>query len=354
MAKKLQLTIPEPCHENWDSMTPAEQGRFCMSCQKQVIDFTNMSDRQLATFFKKSSTGSLCGRFYQDQLEKDIEIPRKRIPWVKYFFQFALPAFLMSTKASAQGKVRVTGDTVVVPVQTNVTLGMIAPKCKTGQTSEALIGKVVDEHNNPLPYASIMVKGTSIGAAADSSGVFKLDKVLFKKNKNIVLEISSTGFETKEIIIAEETDLVQDLIIQLVANRALQEVVVVAYPHLRGNVKVTRSVSTVLGGVISGITCKKEKETQNDKTFVPMIKIYPNPVLSGTSINLGCEKLKEGYYNIQLFNQSGQQIFNKQTWIDAEAQVLNIDIPSIASGNYFLRLTNKETGKNFTEKIIIE
>src|SRR5690349_7222648 len=103
MADKIQLTINDPCHEYWDKMTPSDKGRFCDSCQKQVVDFTNMSDRDIAQFFKKPSTGSLCGRFMKDQLDRDLEIPRKRIPWVKYFFQIAIPSFLASTKVYSQG-----------------------------------------------------------------------------------------------------------------------------------------------------------------------------------------------------------------------------------------------------------
>jgi hypothetical protein len=44
-------------------MTPGDKGRFCDSCQKTVHDFTGMSDMQLIAFFKKPSTGSVCGRF---------------------------------------------------------------------------------------------------------------------------------------------------------------------------------------------------------------------------------------------------------------------------------------------------
>ena len=95
MGKKIQLSVPKPCHEDWDAMTPVDKGKFCGSCQKQVVDFSNMSDREVAVFFKKPSTGSVCGRFMTDQLERDLEIPKKRIPWLKYFFQFVIPAFLV-------------------------------------------------------------------------------------------------------------------------------------------------------------------------------------------------------------------------------------------------------------------
>ncbi|HEX7906204.1 MAG TPA: hypothetical protein VF487_20160, partial [Chitinophagaceae bacterium] len=120
MASKIQLTIPEPCHENWNKMTPVEKGRFCHSCQKPVIDFSTMSDREVAQYFKQS-TGSVCGRFMQDQLERELDIPKKRIPWVRYFIQFVIPAFLTGSKAMAQGGVeRKIGDTLTLsPVECN-------------------------------------------------------------------------------------------------------------------------------------------------------------------------------------------------------------------------------------------
>ena len=74
--KKIQLSIPRPCHENWDAMKPSEKGKFCASCQKTVIDFTEMNDRQIAEFFKRPPS-SVCGRFQEVQLNRNIEIPRK-------------------------------------------------------------------------------------------------------------------------------------------------------------------------------------------------------------------------------------------------------------------------------------
>ena len=115
MAKKLQLQVPTPCHENWENMTATEKGRFCASCQKQVIDFSNKSDREIAMFFKKPSSGSVCGRFMDDQLNRDIEIPKKKVPWMKYFFQFLIPAFFISYRATEQGKVKVISNIATQP-----------------------------------------------------------------------------------------------------------------------------------------------------------------------------------------------------------------------------------------------
>ena len=78
MNKKLHLSIAQPCHENWDGMTQTEKGKFCGSCQKQVVDFSKMGDNQIAEFFKKPTTGSVCGRFMSDQLEHAYEIPKKK------------------------------------------------------------------------------------------------------------------------------------------------------------------------------------------------------------------------------------------------------------------------------------
>ena len=188
--KKIHLTIPQPCHENWDQMTPRDKGRFCASCQKTVVDFSAMSDRQIAEFFKKP-VSSVCGHFAQDQLGRDIDMARKRIPWIKYFFQFSLPAMLISAKATAQGQIAVRGDTVcIVP-------DSLKSKQSPKVTDENLVeGKISDRNGNPVPYANIMVKGTKNGVVADSMGAFQI-----MVKPGLELEISSVGFVSQTIII---------------------------------------------------------------------------------------------------------------------------------------------------------
>ncbi len=62
-----------------------------------------------------------------------------------------------------------------------------------GQTK--ITGKVVDESNQPLPSASVLVKGTTNGTTTDFDGKFTLKS----KTNSGVLVISFVGYETKEI-----------------------------------------------------------------------------------------------------------------------------------------------------------
>ena len=70
----IHISIPTPCHESWDSMDATEQGAFCHSCQKEVIDFSAMTDREVIEYLEKYKTG--CGRFRKDQLDTKLTIPK--------------------------------------------------------------------------------------------------------------------------------------------------------------------------------------------------------------------------------------------------------------------------------------
>ena len=76
MESKHKITIPEPCHENWDKMTPNENGRFCLSCSKTVVDFTTKLPDEIQHFFIQNQNQKVCGRFKNEQLESlIIQIP---------------------------------------------------------------------------------------------------------------------------------------------------------------------------------------------------------------------------------------------------------------------------------------
>ncbi len=113
MKKSIQIQIPEPCHENWDKMTAANQGRFCNACSKVVVDFSMMSDKEILNHISTVG-GKICGRVNDDQLNRPIQMPAepRRISF-KYFWGLLLSSFLISYKTNAQGKIKI--DTIAQP-----------------------------------------------------------------------------------------------------------------------------------------------------------------------------------------------------------------------------------------------
>ena len=102
MPTAVQVHIPQPCHENWHNMTPNEQGRFCGACQKTVVDFSAMSDNELLEYIANVSGYAACGRFSNDQLNRDIKTAehKSRFSWA-YVWNVILATFLI-TEANAQ------------------------------------------------------------------------------------------------------------------------------------------------------------------------------------------------------------------------------------------------------------
>jgi len=66
MKKHLNLSIPEPCHEDWQEMTPNQQGKFCGACAKTVVDFTKKSVKEIQSFFIENQ-----GKKYVDVFSKN-------------------------------------------------------------------------------------------------------------------------------------------------------------------------------------------------------------------------------------------------------------------------------------------
>jgi hypothetical protein len=77
------ITIPTPCHEDWNAMTPKDQGRHCGSCAKTVVDFTTWQPQEILLHFK--SNKNICGRFTADQLNEPIPTHEDFVKQISYF-----------------------------------------------------------------------------------------------------------------------------------------------------------------------------------------------------------------------------------------------------------------------------
>ncbi len=108
MERNYKITIPEPCHENWDKMSPKDNGRFCMSCSKTVVDFTSMMPEEVQHFFIQNQNKTICGRFKNEQLETiTFQIPSRVLySQTNYHKMFLLALFVAmgTTLFSCQDK----------------------------------------------------------------------------------------------------------------------------------------------------------------------------------------------------------------------------------------------------------
>lgn len=105
------------------------------------------------------------------------------------------------------------------------------------QTAQISIsGKIKDNRGNPIPGASISVKGTTQVVASDANGNFKISA---QKGESLV--ITFVGYVTNTILVANDTQL--SIILAEDKDKNLQDVVVIGYG--------TQKRSDVTGSIVS-------------------------------------------------------------------------------------------------------
>lgn len=127
--KTFAISIPKPCHEDWNKMTPDAKGAFCASCQKSVYDFSKKTDEEIIAVFEKEEKGKVCGRFTPAQLSRPVvsfgnPTITSRLAIFAYALLMVFGAALF-TGADAYGqemtkgemKVRVMGKPAIRPIE---------------------------------------------------------------------------------------------------------------------------------------------------------------------------------------------------------------------------------------------
>ncbi len=202
MRTELNISIPEPCHENWDKMLPNQKGRHCQVCEKTVVDFTSKTDESIVKYFLKHN--NICGRFKNQQLNRPVVLSRKSKNNYWSFLASGLFGFL--SLVPQDSKAQTPTEIIQTDSVKNPTIkGKIAHSILNTKT---ISGTVLDENGLPLPIASILVKGTQNGTSTDFDGNYTL-----KAKKGDTLIISYVGYSNKEIIINDSNTYSNNLIL---------------------------------------------------------------------------------------------------------------------------------------------
>jgi hypothetical protein len=186
----IKIKIGTPCHENWDKMQEEEKGRFCLSCQKAVVDFSRMTNEQIIHYFEQNADKKTCGRIAVHQHNTPISNYRKVVsPWFNRYVAGFLMAIGFYNPTKAQ-----TNNT---PVENHMMKGEIAVN-PVSQSNKKLVvnGRVLDDNTSkPIKGAVVSISGTDIKTITDKNGVYALSVPARYQTADLQLTIIHKGHE---------------------------------------------------------------------------------------------------------------------------------------------------------------
>jgi len=194
-----KLSIPEPCHEDWSQMTPAAQGRFCASCKKEVIDYTQLSRKQIADKVKNGD--QICGRYRKDQLETTYFIPEH-----KPLRNLGIAAAFTSLLALCEPVQAQEIDTSLEFYQTDAIFD--DHKEIIVQDSVAITGFVRDIEKRPLEGVRIILNGSKVSTRTSKDGSYCITIPKKENTKNTALNFEYIFYETKTIQLGQKTNTI--------------------------------------------------------------------------------------------------------------------------------------------------
>ncbi len=144
------------------------------------------------------------------------------------------------------------------------------------QSASDIRGKVTGDNGEELPGVSILLKGTTTGAATDVNGEFKLTT----PDGNGTLVFSYVGYITQEIAVNNRSVIDVKL---LVDTKALEEIVVVGYGTMRKS-DVTGAIASVKAKDITAIpTTNALRSLQGKVSGIDITQTNGQP---GANINI--------------------------------------------------------------------
>ena len=153
----------------------------------------------------------------------------------------------------------------------------IALNTESQQQGKTIKGEVTDEHGDPLPGVSIVVKGTLMGTTTDVDGNYMLHDI----PGSPVLVFSFVGMQPQEVTVGNRTTINITMIEEAIG---LEEVIAIGY----GTVKrrdLTGSVSRVSSDQISKVASTQLTESLNG-TVAGLYSIQDSKAAGGGSLEI--------------------------------------------------------------------
>lgn len=199
--EKINIQINNPCSENFKSFQKTDNGGFCNSCKKNVVDFTKMSDQEIFRYFENQESKT-CGLFLESQL-KNYSNPshsknrKMSTTFTSSLFGISLVSLLSLTNAYSQQQTNAT------PMVKEENSGIKKENDSVDFKEKITVTGIVSDALGPLPGATIYWKSKNSNTSTDVDGKFTFPIQL---EIGDVLTVSLLGYNDKEIIVKSKNE----------------------------------------------------------------------------------------------------------------------------------------------------
>lgn len=359
--QSIQLSIPEPCQQNWGNMQPNNEGRFCNFCAKTVVDFTDMSDEELLAYFAKPATGSICGRVNNIQLERVLQAPAKPRKRIFLYWQYALTLLLFFTRSNtskAQGEMNLQVSNINKPAAKPAAFlkgKLIAAEKNPAQS--ILMGdtvynpgiaaikpalRVTNASGEAIPFASITLLPGNKTFIADYEGT--VTSLPLQPHQEIM--VTAVGYET---------------VTSTAADIEANTIVLPLKPVLLDNL-VIESSQTVgrlrMGALVCQVSVYRNFQdsiTNLFARFSSALTIYPNPVQKAAGFTVNFNAQANGLYHVRVSAVNGQVLMQQSITAAGNKTSLPMQVPANwSNGVYLITLSDAKNKIIGTSKFIVQ
>lgn len=363
--KSISISIPKPCHEDWNKMTPNEQGAHCAVCAKTVVDFSKKTDKEIINIFEEKKQEKVCGRFAPSQLSRPVvafsetDSTHKIIKFVQALLMvFGITLFtgLDANGQTIRGETRVkrVGQVVLAPSKPALTTTNNAPVTKEDVIIERTLGEVAISKKPKTTLKDTAKKETNCtllkgdtNIAVNVLGFTSVASVAISGDTVVAVEnVIDTSKVTKEQI--DEAPQIIDLDpIEIEDKIVPMHFMGLMMVETKG-VKDIEPVETITETTDSAQT--KEPEITEIKKELELV-VGPNP--SKGEIVLSYELKQNAAVRIDLFDITGKKVKTLTATPNQYAGKYNVthNVSELPNGVYIINMQAED--KKATARIIL-
>ena len=304
----MQIKISKPCKENWNEMSPTQQGAFCQKCAVDVIDFSNKSSEEVKQTLKTNIGKHMCGRFKKSQL---VNLGKTYHNWENQSARIFQSKFLWACMI-AFGFTLFTG-------------------CENS----------LAQSNSNAFYSNIQTElfvDDSSKVQTDSTHLTQVDST---RETPQYIEFIKGDIEyvepPEEIEIMGEIAIAPDCTIEENED-TLNSAVIEKHPVIKmGKFITPKNFDAFLED-----TTKIENVPDKIETDQITALVFPNPTTLDSKLNI--EVTDEDYYDIELLTIDGKILSTIYSgFLDERERVFKIDLNDQPSGIYLVKITSSTT-----------